>query len=99
MGNVISTYNVNIHGTGNMTAGIKNEENNNATAQKMKINLHTCSLIVGYNQIRSIDGIFNVVDRVMYNSVNSLQWLDLQHNYLITLSDELKKFPNLKSLY
>merc|ERR1712226_1405036 len=35
----------------------------------------------------------------MYNSVTHLQWLDLQHNYLVTLSEELNKFPNLKSLY
>ena len=78
---MISTHNVNIHGTGNMATGIKNEENNNNTAQKMKINLQTCSLIIGYNQIRSIDGIYNVIDKVMYNAVTHLQWLDLQHNY------------------
>jgi len=97
--NIIQTYNVNIHGTGNVTTGKINDENNMNTAQKMKINLQTCSLIIGYNQIRCLDGVFGVIDRVMFNSVQHLQWLDLQHNYLVTLSDELARFPNLKSLY
>lgn len=35
----------------------------------------------------------------MYNAVSHLQWLDLQHNYLMTLTEELNKFQNLKSLY
>lgn len=46
-----------------------------------------------------MDGIYGVIDKVMFNSVQHLQWLDLQHNYLVTLSDELVKFPNLKSVY
>ena len=37
--NIIQTYNVNIHGTGNVTTGKINDENNMNTAQKMKINL------------------------------------------------------------
>jgi hypothetical protein len=41
-----------------------------------------------------MDGIYGVIDKVMFNSVQHLQWLDLQHNYLVTLSDELVKFPN-----
>lgn len=40
---IIQTHSVAIHGTGNMAIGKTNEENNNNTAQKMKINLQTCS--------------------------------------------------------
>jgi len=36
--NLIQTYNVNIHGSGNMNTGKPADDNNNKTSQKMKIN-------------------------------------------------------------
>jgi hypothetical protein len=45
--------------------------------QTKKIFLKTCALNLGYNEIRSIDKIHEVVEKVMYSSVDNLMWLDL----------------------
>jgi len=63
----------------------------------VRVKLTCISLILSYNQISTLDNFHKVVDQVMFDSYK-LSWLDLSHNYLKTLSPELVKFPNLKTL-
>lgn len=57
------------------------------------------------NQIRKlagdteIDGLFNVLTDVMWKSPVNLTWIDLSYNYLVTIDEEILKFPNLQNLY
>lgn len=67
--------------------------------RKKKVELVTTSLLLGYNQIRGLAGLPKAIDQVMYDAFERLQWLDLQHNYLTTVSEEIAQFPNLKTLY
>lgn len=76
-----------------------NKQNILKSKKKKKIQLVTCSLILGYNKISCIEGIHNICDSIFINGFESLQWLDLQHNHLVSISPDIVKLPNLKSLY
>lgn len=67
--------------------------------RKQKVKLVTTGLLLGYNCIRDMEGIHDVVNKVMHDAVNNLQWLDLQHNYLTTLNEDIINLKNLKVLY
>lgn len=56
-------------------------------------------MILGYNEIRSINEIAAILPDVMPKALSNLQWLDLQHNSIITLGEGLTSFPHIKSLY
>jgi len=62
-------------------------------------------LFLQNNQIRKlagdteIDGLFNVLTDVMWKSPVNLTWIDLSYNYLVTIDEEILKFPNLQNLY
>jgi Leucine-rich repeat (LRR) protein len=63
----------------------------------------TVSLLLGYNQIRSVEGLgANVmkIRGVPNDLLHNLMWLDLQHNFITSIPrEEFCQFPNLKSLY
>ena len=59
----------------------------------------TSSFFLGYNNIRDITGLASSVDAVMADSFRNLQWLDLQHNFIVELTEDIAKFPKLKMLY
>lgn len=67
--------------------------------RKKRIELVTTSFLIGYNQIRDLAGLAKSIDAVMFDAFDRLQWLDLQHNYLTTVSEEIGQFKNLKTLY
>jgi len=87
----------------NASCGPNNEkkilEDSDKANRKKHVILLTTSFLLGYNQIRDITSIKSVIDSVMFDAFKNLQWLDLQHNYLTTLSPELGEFENLKTLY
>ena len=35
----------------------------------------------------------------MWKSPENLIWIDLSYNYLVTIDEEILKFPNLQNLY
>jgi Leucine-rich repeat (LRR) protein len=45
------------------------------------------------------NGLFAVLRDVMWKSPENLLWIDLSYNYLITIDEEISKFPNLQNLY
>lgn len=67
--------------------------------KKKQVDLITTVFLLGYNQIRDLAGIGNTFEKVMYDTFERLHWLDLQHNYLTTVSEELNVFKQLKTLY
>lgn len=69
------------------------------SVKKKQIELITSVFLLGYNQIRDLAGLGKAINLVMYDSFERLQWIDLQHNYLTSVSVELGTFENLKTLY
>lgn len=64
----------------------------------VNIKLVCCSIMLGYNKIRELKEFPTVIKSVM-NNWDMLQWVDLSHNYLMTLDYDFTDFPNLKTLY
>ena len=58
----------------------------------------TLTLFLQNNELRTLTGMAEVLEAVMWNSKNLL-WLDLSYNFLQTIDVELHKFPELKTLY
>ena len=69
------------------------------TRSAKKAEPETNTLNLGYNKIRSVAGIVKVVRELAPRALDTLQWLDLQHNYLITIPPEIAEFSQLKVLY
>lgn len=67
--------------------------------RKQKIKRVTTGLLLGYNCLRDIEGMTDIADKVMHDAVNNLQWLDLQHNYLVNLSEDITRLKSIKVLY
>lgn len=64
------------------------------------------SLLLGYNMLRNLDNFGEnllKVNGIPKNFTKNLMWIDLQHNYLVSLPKPDKggfaQFENLKSLY
>ncbi|CAI6373077.1 unnamed protein product [Macrosiphum euphorbiae] len=59
----------------------------------------TASVLLSNNRLTGgLDDIRLLVDKLLWQP-NALCWLDLSHNQLTDLSDELLGFPNLSTLY
>jgi len=54
--------------------------------------------MLGYNKLRELNGLNTVLGSIM-NKLTDLQWIDLSHNYLVTLDYNFSDFPILKTLY
>lgn len=93
--NLINTYNTTLTNT----KDLKDTRTEKTNRKKKKIKLITTSLLLGYNFIRNIKQMDSILEKVMYNPITNLRWLDLQHNYLINLDNCITKFENLKCLY
>jgi hypothetical protein len=91
---LINTYNITLKNS-------KDEKNTkiNVAKKKKKIKLITSTLLLGYNSIRNLKKIEEILIQVMYDPIRNLRWLDLQHNYLEKLDDALASFTNLQCLY
>ena len=64
----------------------------------MVVKKQTLTLFLQNNELRSLIGMADVLEAVMWNSRNLL-WLDLSYNYLQDIDEELLEFPELKTLY
>jgi Leucine-rich repeat (LRR) protein len=64
----------------------------------IQVKLVCVSLMLGYNKIRELTGLNTVLDGIMDNA-RHLQWIDISHNYLVTLDYSFEDFPHLKTLY
>lgn len=67
------------------------------STKKAEPETHTFNL--GYNKIRSAVGIVKIVRELAPRALDTLQWLDLQHNYLVSIPPEIAEFSQLKVLY
>jgi hypothetical protein len=54
--------------------------------------------MLGYNKIRELTGLYNILDGIMENP-RQLQWIDISHNYLTNLDYDFADFPHLKTVY
>jgi len=43
--------------------------------------------------------LYRVLEDIMWKSPANLIWIDLSYNYLLTIDEEILKFPNLQNLY
>lgn len=50
------------------------------------------------NEIRDLNGLYDVLNTSVLYNINHLQWINLSYNYLVTLDPEIKRFTNLKCL-
>ena len=78
--------------------GRKVEETKTETKKKIMVQKRTQTLFLQNNEIRSVAGLPQVMEDVMYHS-RGLIWLDLSYNYLETIEADLLEFPELKTLY
>lgn len=59
----------------------------------------TASILLDNNQLTGgLDGIRSLADKLLYRP-ETLCWLDVSHNRLTDVSDELLGFPNLRTVY
>jgi len=58
----------------------------------------TLTLFLQNNELRTLKGMAEVLDAVMWNS-QRLLWLDLSYNYLTAIEDDLLEFEELRTLY
>ena len=83
----------------NKTVGRKFEEQKSTPSKKKVIKLLCNSLILNNNEIRTIAGFDDVLEKVMYDWHN-LCWIDLSHNFMVRLDFNFGKFcPELITLY
>ena len=78
--------------------GRKTEEQKAETTKKVVVRKQTQALFLQNNPIRSIEGLRETLDDVMYQP-NALLWIDLSNCHLETIEDELLNFSQLKTLY
>jgi Leucine-rich repeat (LRR) protein len=99
---LLTNFNISLQANKNAggALGRKNDEGNGKTENKRKkeVKLVCTALFLNNNQIRSIKGLNDVLQFVMFNP-SKLEWLDLSYNYLQNIDKELLNFPNLKTLY
>ncbi len=71
--------------------------------KSVKYELISASLLLGYNELRSIEGLFESVMKIKgapSDFLSTLMWVDLQHNYLTTIPKrEFEQLPQLRTLY
>ena len=80
---------------------ISTKDKEKLAKQKKKainVKLVCCSIMLGYNKLRSIQNLSPVLNIVMDN-FQSLQWIDLSHNYIQNLDYDFNDFPQLRTLY
>jgi hypothetical protein len=74
------------------------EELEKKKKKAIHIKLVCSSLMLGYNKIRDIHGLGNVLSTFMEDFGN-LQWIDISHNYIDKLNNDFSHFPQLKTIY
>lgn len=99
----VITSNDAVLGNNQLAQGKKVEEKRRTHLRQKKFELVSVSLILGYNQIRSVEFLPENVMKIKgipSNFTQNLMWIDLQHNYLTSIPRHgFECFENLKSLY
>lgn len=73
--------------------------------KKFEYKSETTVLFLQHNEIRRLNAekpemcLYRVLEDVMWKSPANLTWIDLSYNYLVTIDEEILKFPNLQNLY
>lgn len=99
---VIRTLNA-IRNSSNNNENINNINNNNNTDttnqlyQREPVITHGIKLC--YNNITSLSNMNNIIDKLIYNSLDIIKWIDLSYNKLTLLDTELLNYHNLTVLY
>ena len=94
---ILAEHNIQLNNK-NQIGGRKTEEQKTETTKKIVVRKQTQSLFLQNNCIRSVAGLRDTLNEVMWNPGN-LMWLDLSYNYLEHIEDEYLNFPQLKTLY
>jgi len=95
--NLLASHNHTLH-TIAKAPGLKAADDTKVQETKqIKVNLICVSLILSYNEFRSLDGMYDIINKVMFNC-KRLSWIDLSHNYLVALTKEFQNFPELRTL-
>lgn len=54
--------------------------------------------MLGYNKIRELTGLNTVLSTIM-EKIQSIRWIDISHNYIVSLDYAFEHFPKLTTLY
>ncbi len=73
------------------------EELEKSKKKAYHIKLICTSVLLGYNEIRLLEGINIALEPLV--DLNQVRWIDLSHNYIETLSADFQHFPVLRTLY
>ena len=96
--NILLNYNISLQANKNLGGSRKADDAKVETTKKMVVPKKTLTLFLQNNELRTLIGMAEVLEVVMWNSRNLL-WLDLSYNFLTTIEEELLEFPELKTLY
>ena len=91
-------HSVSLQASKNLAGNKRQDETKVEAKKKIVVPKRTLTLFLQNNELRSLVGMAEVLDAVMYHSKNLL-WLDLSYNYLTTIDEDILEFPELKTLY
>lgn len=92
------THSVSLQASKNVGGNKRADETKVEAKKKIVVPKKTLTLFLQNNELRSLVGMADVLEAVMYHSKNLL-WLDISYNYLTTIDEDLLEFPELKTLY
>ena len=95
--NLIKKYNTSLDAS-KQASGQENEEKKESKTKKKTVILETNCLLLSHNKLENIKGIYKVLEQVMY-SPHKLKWLDLSHNKLKNIDEDIFSFPFLNTFY
>jgi hypothetical protein len=88
---IIANHNVPLQPLKNAMGSRKTEDQKVEAQKKMIVKKQTRILFLQNNELRSIKGMYMILQDVMWNHTN-LIWIDLSYNYLESLEDEILNF-------
>ena len=91
-------HSVSLTANKNLGGNKRSDDTKVEAKKKLVVPTKTLTLFLQNNELRSLVGMAETLEIVMWNSKNLL-WLDISYNYLTTIDDDLLDFPELKTLY
>ena len=95
---ILMNHNVSLQASKNIGGNKRADETKVETKKKVVVPKKTLTLFLQNNELRSLVGMAETLEAVMWHSKNLL-WLDLSYNFLTTIDEDLLEFPELKTLY
>ena len=96
--NILMNHSVSLTANKNLGGNKRSDDTKVEAKKKLVVPTKTLTLFLQNNELRSLVGMAETLEIVMWNSKNLL-WLDISYNYLTTIDDDLLDFPELKTLY